>query len=238
MTDNAHIVTAVDADLRQIETLLLEMGGLVEAQIADGVQALITRDVEAGQRVRRKDKDVDAFEAQIDELAIRFIAMRQPMAVDLRRVVTALKVTSSLERMGDYAKNMGKRVEALAEAGNIGGSSKMIERMSELVREMVRDVLDAFIARDTAMAYEIRDRDEQVDQLHNTLFREMLTYMMEQPQNITACLHLLFIAKNVERMGDHATGIAEQIIYLVDGALPDDDRQKGDETAYYSGEKG
>ncbi len=238
MTDNAHIVTAVDADLRQIETLLLEMGGLVEAQIADGVQALITRDVEAGQRVRRKDKDVDAFEAQIDELAIRFIAMRQPMAVDLRRVVTALKVTSSLERMGDYAKNMGKRVEALAEAGNIGGSSKMIERMSKLVREMVRDVLDAFIARDTAMAYEIRDRDEQVDQLHNTLFREMLTYMMEQPQNITACLHLLFIAKNVERMGDHATGIAEQIIYLVDGALPDDDRQKGDETAYYSGEKG
>lgn len=238
MTDNAHIVTAVDADLRQIETLLLEMGGLVEAQIADGVQALITRDVEAGQRVRRKDKDVDAFEAQIDELAIRFIAMRQPMAVDLRRVVTALKVTSSLERMGDYAKNMGKRVEALAEAGNIGGSSKMIERMSKLVREMVRDVLDAFIARDTAMAYEIRDRDEQVDQLHNTLFREMLTYMMEQPQNITACLHLLFIAKNVERMGDHATGIAEQIIYLVDGALPDDDRQKGDDTAYYSGEKG
>ena len=238
MNESAHIVTAVDADLRQIETLLLEMGGLVEAQIADGVQALITRDVEAGQRVRRKDKDVDAFEAQIDELAIRFIAMRQPMAVDLRRVVTALKVTSSLERMGDYAKNMGKRVEALAEAGNIGGSSKMIERMSKLVREMVRDVLDAFIARDTAMAYEIRDRDEQVDQLHNTLFREMLTYMMEQPQNITACLHLLFIAKNVERMGDHATGIAEQIIYLVDGALPDDDRQKGDETAYYSGEKG
>jgi len=237
MTDNAHIVSAVDTDLSQIETLLLEMGGLVEAQIADGVQALITRDVEAGQKVRRKDKDVDAFEARIDELAIRFIAMRQPMAVDLRRVVTALKITSSLERMGDYAKNMGKRVEALADAGNIGGSSKAIERMSELVREMVRDVLDAFIARDTAMAYEIRARDEQVDQLHNTLFREMLTYMIEQPQNITACMHLLFIAKNVERMGDHATGIAEQIIYLVDGALPDDDRQKGDETAFYAGEE-
>ena len=238
MNESAHIVTAVDTDLGQIETLLLEMGGLVEAQIADGVQALITRDVEAGQRVRRKDKQVDAFESKIDELAIRFIAMRQPMAVDLRRVVTALKITSALERMGDYAKNMGKRVEVLAEAETIGGSLKAIERMSELVREMVRDVLDAFIARDTAMAYEIRDRDEQVDQLHNTLFREMLTYMMEQPQNITACLHLLFIAKNVERMGDHATGIAEQIIYLVDGALPDDDRQKGDETAYYSGEKG
>jgi phosphate transport system protein len=238
MNESAHIVTAVDTDLGQIETLLLEMGGLVEAQIADGVQALITRDVEAGQRVRRKDKQVDAFESKIDELAIRFIAMRQPMAVDLRRVVTALKITSALERMGDYAKNMGKRVEVLAEAETIGGSLKAIERMSELVREMVRDVLDAFIARDTAMAYEIRDRDEQVDQLHNTMFREMLTYMMEQPENITPCMHLLFITKNIERMGDHATGIAEQIIYLVDGSLPDDDRQKGDETSYYAGDKG
>ncbi len=238
MNESAHIVSAVDADLRQIETLLLEMGGLVEAQIADGVQALITRDVDAGQAVRRRDKQVDAFESKIDELAIRFIAMRQPMAVDLRRVVTALKITSSLERMGDYAKNMGKRVEALAEADTIGGSLKAIERMSELVREMVRDVLDAFIARDTAMAYEIRDRDELVDQLHNTMFREMLTYMMEQPQNITPCMHLMFIAKNVERMGDHATGIAEQIIYLVDGALPDDDRQKGDQTAFYAGDEG
>ena len=238
MNESAHIVTAVDTDLGQIETLLLEMGGLVEAQIADGVQALITRDVEAGQRVRRKDKQVDAFESKIDELAIRFIAMHQPMAVDLRRVVTALKITSALERMGDYAKNMGKRVEVLAEAETIGGSLKAIERMSELVREMVRDVLDAFIARDTAMAYEIRDRDEQVDQLHNTMFREMLTYMMEQPENITPCMHLLFITKNIERMGDHATGIAEQIIYLVDGSLPDDDRQKGDETSYYAGDKG
>ena len=238
MNESSHIVTAVDTDLGQIETLLLEMGGLVEAQIADGVQALITCDVEAGQRVRRKDKQVDAFESKIDELAIRFIAMRQPMAVDLRRVVTALKITSALERMGDYAKNMGKRVEVLAEAETIGGSLKAIERMSELVREMVRDVLDAFIARDTAMAYEIRDRDEQVDQLHNTMFREMLTYMMEQPENITPCMHLLFITKNVERMGDHATGIAEQIIYLVDGSLPDDDRQKGDETSYYAGDKG
>lgn len=238
MNESAHIVTAVDADLGEIETLLLEMGGLVEAQIADGVKALITRDVEAGQQVRRKDSQVDAFEAKIDELAIRFIAMRQPMAVDLRHVVTALKITNSLERMGDYAKNMGKRVEVLAEADTIGGSLKSIERMSELVREMVRDVLDAFIARDTAMAYEIRNRDEQVDQLHNTMFRELLTYMMERPENITPCMHLLFIAKNVERMGDHTTGIAEQIIYLVEGSLPDDSRQKGDQTAFYAGEEG
>lgn len=237
MNEKAHIVSAYDEDLRQIETLLLEMAGLVEAQIADGVQALLMRDVEAGQLVRRKDKQVDAFEAKIDELAIRVIATRQPMAVDLRRVVTALKITSNLERIGDYAKNMGKRVEALAEAGDFGGSAKSIERMSVLVREMMRDVLDAFIARDTAMANEVRERDEQVDQLHNTMFRELLTYMMERPENITACMHLLFVAKNIERMGDHTTGIAEQIIYLVEGALPDDERLKGDETAFYAGEK-
>ena len=187
--------------------------------------------------MRRRDKQVDAFESKIDELAIRVIAMRQPMAVDLRRVVTALKITSSLERMGDYAKNMGKRVEVLAEADNLGGATDAIERMSGIVREMIGDVLDAFVARDTAMAYEIRDRDEQVDQLHNTMFREMLTYMMERPENITPCMHLLFIAKNVERMGDHTTGIAEQIIYMVDGALPDDNRQKGDETAFFSGDE-
>ncbi len=237
MDENAHIVTGFDEDLGHIETLLLEMGGLVEAQVNDGVQALITRDVEAGQRVRRRDKQVDAFESKIDEMAIRVIAMRQPMAVDLRRVVTALKITSSLERMGDYAKNMGKRVEVLAEADNLGGATDAIERMSGIVREMIGDVLDAFVARDTAMAYEIRDRDEQVDQLHNTMFREMLTYMMERPENITPCMHLLFIAKNVERMGDHTTGIAEQIIYMVDGALPDDNRQKGDETAFFSGDE-
>ncbi len=237
MNETAHIVSAYDEDLRQIETLLLEMAGLVEAQIADGVQALLTRDVEAGQLVRRQDRQVDAFEARIDELAIRVIATRQPLAVDLRRVVTALKITSSLERIGDYAKNMGKRVEALAEADDFGGSAKAIERMSVLAREMMRDVLDAFIARDTAMAHEVRERDEQVDQLHNTMFRELLTYMIERPENVTACMHLLFIAKNIERMGDHTTGIAEQIIYLVEGALPDDERLKGDETAFYTGEK-
>lgn len=235
MNETKHIVSAFDEDLGKIQTLLLEMGGLVEAQIADGVEALIARDVEAGQIVRVRDAEVDAFETEIDELAIRLIAMRQPMAVDLRRIVTALKITNNLERMGDYAKNMGKRVEAIADFDNIGGFAPTLRRMVELVSLMLRDALDAFIARDTAMAYEIRERDAQVDQLHNTLFREMLTYVMERPEYITPVTHLLFIAKNIERMGDHTTGIAEQIIYMVDGALPDESRPKGDDTAFVSG---
>ena len=229
--NNRHIVSSFDEDLARIESLLLEMGGLVETQIGDAVDALIAHDAEAGQAVRKRDKAVDAFETRIDELATRVLALRQPMADDLRRVICSFKVTTNLERIGDYAKNIGKRINVISEYERIGASADTIRRMSDLVRVMVREVLDAYFARDVAMAYEIRARDEQVDQLHNALFRELLTYMMENPHTITSCMHLLFIAKNVERMGDHATSIAEQIIYLVEGALPDDERQKGDVTS-------
>lgn len=228
---NRHIVTSYDDDLAQIEALLLEMGGLVETQITDAVDALIAHDAEAGRAVRRRDKAVDELETQIDELATRVLALRQPMADDLRRVICSFKVTTNLERIGDYAKNIGKRIDVISEYERIGASANTIRRMSDLVRVMVREVLDAYFTRDVAMAEEIRQRDEQVDQLHNTLFRELLTYMMENPHTITSCMHLLFIAKNVERMGDHATSIAEQIIYLVEGALPDDERPKGDRTS-------
>lgn len=238
MQESRHIVRSFDEDLAAIETLLIEMGGLVEQQIAEGVEALVARDVEAGQRVRRRDAEVDAFEERIDDLAVRVIATRQPLAVDLRRVVTAMKIVSSLERIGDYAKNMGKRVEVLAQADIPDSAPLSLRRMSDEVRGMMRDVLDAFIARDAAMAHEIRRRDERVDLLHNTLFREMLTYMMETPGFITPGMHLLFIAKNIERMGDHVTGIAEQIIYMVDGARPEEGRPKGDRTSYPIGGEG
>ncbi|MGB0412404.1 MAG: phosphate signaling complex protein PhoU [Pikeienuella sp.] len=228
---NRHIVTSFDEELAQIESLMLEMGGLVETQIGAAVDALIAHDAEAGQMVRRRDKDVDQYEVRIDELATSVLARRQPMANDLRRVICSFKVTTNLERIGDYAKNIGKRVNVISEYERVGASSETIRRMSGLVQVMIRDVLDAFVARDAAMAEDIRQRDEQVDQLHNSLFRELLTYMMENPHTITSCMHLLFIAKNVERMGDHATSIAEQIIYLVDGALPDDERIKGDVTS-------
>ena len=230
--ESGHIVKSFDDDLGQIESLLLEMGGLVETQIAEAVRALVDRDVELGEKIRKNDKRVDDLDVQINDLTIRTLALRQPMAEDLRAVVTALKVAANLERIGDYAKNIAKRTSVLAQSPHIGSYSSTIKRMSKLVQDMVRDVLDAYVARDSQTAEDLRLRDEEVDQLHNTLFRELLTYMMEDARNITPCLHLLFIAKNIERMGDHVTSIVEQVIYLSTGEMPDDDRNKGDNTSY------
>ena len=226
--ETTHIVKSFDQELGQIESLLLEMGGIVETQIAESIDGLINRDIDLCQKVRKDDKKVDQLEVRTDELAIRLLALRQPMAADLRSVVCALKVSTNLERVGDYAKNIAKRGIILAEYPPIGSSSNTIKRMGKMVREMVGQVLDAFVKRDVAMANELRRRDEEVDHMHNTLFRELLTHMMEDPRNITTCMHLLFVAKNIERMGDHVTGVAEQITYLVTGVLPDDDRPKSD----------
>ena len=234
--ETGHIVKSFDDDLGQIESLLLEMGGLVETQISEAVRALVGRDVELGEKIRANDKRVDELEVQINDLTIKTLALRQPMAEDLRAVVAALKVAANLERIGDYAKNIAKRTSVLAQSPHIGSYSTTIKRMSKLVQDMVRDVLDAYVARDSETAEDLRLRDEEVDQLHNTLFRELLTYMMEDPRNITPCLHLLFIAKNIERMGDHTTGIAEQVYYLVTGTQLDDDRPKGDMTSFMSAE--
>lgn len=224
----SHIVKSFDQELSQIESKLLEMGGLVEAQIEDSVAGLINRDLELCEAVKKKDRRVDALEVETDELAVRLLALRQPMAADLRSVVCALRVSTNLERIGDYAKNIAKRGVLLAGEAPVGSSSNTIKRMGKMVRGMVSDVLDAFVKRDLEMANELRLRDQEVDLMHNTLFRELLTFMMEDPRNITNCMHLLFIAKNLERMGDHVTGIAEQISYLVTGALPDEDRPKSD----------
>jgi len=234
--ETGHIVKSFDDDLGQIESLLLEMGGLVETQISEAVRALVDRDIELGEKIRANDKRVDDLEVQINDLTIKTLALRQPMAEDLRAVVTALKVAANLERIGDYAKNIAKRTSVLAQSPQIGSYSTTVKRMSKLVQDMVRDVLDAYVARDSQTAEDLRLRDEEVDQLHNTLFRELLTYMMEDARNITPCLHLLFIAKNIERMGDHATGIAEQVYYLVTGTQLDDDRPKGDMTSFMTAE--
>jgi len=227
----AHIVKSYDRDLGRVERLLLEMGGLVEAQITDAIVALSRRDTSLGARVRDTDKRVDALELEINEMTVRLLALRQPVAEDLRCVVAALKVSANLERIGDHAKNIAKRTNVLAQVEPVGSSTQTIRRMSNLVQEMIRQILDAFIARDIETANAMRLRDEEVDQMHNSLFRELLTYMMEDPRNITPCMHLLFIAKNVERMGDHATGIAEQVHYLVSGEMPDDERPKSDATS-------
>ncbi len=229
--NDQHISSAFDKDLRQIEDLVVTMGGLVETQIEEAAEVLTTRDLERGERLIASDKRVDEIEQEIDSLVVRLIALRQPTAGDLRSVLAALKVAADLERIGDYAKNIAKRTKVLAQVEPVGSSAKSIRRMCLMVRQMVKDVLDAYLTRDLASAADIRLRDEEVDQVHNNLFRALLTYMLEDPRNITPCMHLLFIAKNVERMGDHTTSVAEQITYLVTGELPDEERPKGDTTS-------
>jgi len=229
--DNAHIVKSFDEDLGQIENMILEMGGMVENQIMLSIKALISRDEELANSVRQSDKAIDALEAQVDEQALKILALRQPMASDLRNVICAMKVASNLERIGDYAKNIAKRTIALKNTGTVGSSEKTLNRMGDLVQHMVNDVLNAYVGKDLDMASELIIRDEEVDHMNNTLFRELLTYMMEDPRNITTCMHLLFIAKNIERMGDHTTAVAEQIHYVVTGQMPEDDRPKSDITS-------
>lgn len=221
-----HIVAAFDRDLEGIQALIMKMGGLTEAAIGDSANALATKDVELAARVRAGDKAIDAIEEQVNEEAARLIALRQPMGQDLRTVLTVMKISGNLERVGDYAKNLAKRTEVLVHMPEIEGATGAIRRMAKEVEMMLADVLDAYVQRDVDKATHVRQRDHSVDQMYNALFREFLTYMMEDPRNITTCMHLHFIAKNIERMGDHVTSIAEQVIYLATGEMPDDEREK------------
>ncbi|RJL04053.1 phosphate transport system regulatory protein PhoU [Paracoccus aestuarii] len=234
MNRDKHISSAFDRDLETIQALVVKMGGMVEAAITDASTALDTRDEDLAEDVRRRDKAIDALEAQINEDAARLIALRAPTATDLRMVLAVIKISASLERVGDYAKNMAKRTEVLAQMPAINGSGIALRRMSQAVNKMLQDALDSYIRRDADLAEDVRQRDLEVDQMYNALFREFLTHMMEDPRNITPCMHLHFIAKNVERMGDHATSIAEQVIYLVSGELPDDVRPKSNSVPSFS----
>ena len=224
--NDQHIASAFDRDLETLQTSIMKMGGLVEKAISEAAQALTARDTELAEKVRAGDKSIDALEERINEEAARIIAMRQPMSTDLRTVLAVMKVSGNLERIGDYAKNIAKRTAVLAQMSKINGSDSAIRRMAREVELMLRDVLDAFVQRDPELAGDVRERDEGVDQVYNALFRELLTYMMEDPRNITASMHLHFIAKNIERMGDHTTNIAEEVIYLVTGEHPDEARPK------------
>lgn len=223
-----HISSAFDRDLETIQALVIKMGGLVEAAISDAAKALDTRDTELAEDVRRRDRAVDELEVQVNEEAARLIARRAPTATDLRVVLSVIKISGNLERVGDYAKNIAKRTNVLSDMPVIEGSGPALRRMAKTVEGMLKDALDSYVHRDTALAADVRARDLEVDQIYNALFREFLTYMMEDPRSISACMHLHFIAKNLERMGDHATSIAEQVLYLVSGELPDDPRPKSD----------
>ena len=226
-----HILSAYDRDLEAIQALIMKMGGMVEAAILDGAQALETRDLELAEKVRKGDKAIDELELKINEEAARAIALRAPVSKDLRTLLTTIRISASLERIGDYAKNMAKRTAVLADQRPISGPDAALRRMAREVQGMLNDVLDAYIQRNVELAEQLRLRDQEIDQMYNALFREFLTFMMEDPRNITPCMHLHFIAKNVERMGDLVTNIAEQVIYLVTGELPEDPRPKGDETS-------
>ena len=226
-----HTTRAFDIDLQDLARLVAEMGGLAEKQIGESVDALNSHDLALAQRVIALDDKIDMLQREIEEKAILTIARRQPMAVDLRDIVGALRVANDLERIGDLAKNIAKRVGALDDDIELTKVLRGVEHMADLVLSQIKDVLDAYTRRDVEKALAVWRGDEEVDAVNNSLFRELLTYMMEDPRNISLCIHLLFCAKNIERMGDHATNIAETVYYIVEGRPLADERPKGDTTA-------
>ncbi|QJE73862.1 phosphate signaling complex protein PhoU [Aerophototrophica crusticola] len=226
-----HTVKAFEQELRRLSNLISQMGGVAEAQVEAAVQAVARRDVDLAGRVLQADSQLDEYERQIEQEAVRMLALRQPMGVDLREVLAALKISADLERTGDYAANSAKRSIALAQLPAVRPASA-IPRMGRLVQEMLKDVLDAYVDRDVEKAVAAWHRDEELDDLYTSLFREVLTYMMEDPRNITPCTHLLFIAKNLERAGDHATNIAETVHFLVVGQPLTGARPKGDKSSF------
>jgi phosphate transport system protein len=232
--NDPHIVSGFDRDLEALQATIIKMGGLVEDAILNGADALLARDTEKAEQVRKGDEAVDALEELVNEEAVRLMALRQPVSSDLRLVVSAIKIAQSLERVGDYAKNIAKRTSVLAEMRAINGGDATLRRMAREVQGMLKDTLDSFVRRDTALARDVVARDQDVDQMYNALFREFLTFMMEDPRHITACMHLHFIAKNLERMGDLVTNMAEQVIYVTTGQRPDENRPKGDLTSFMS----
>ena len=228
MNTDRHIASAFDRDLEGVQALVLRMGGLVESALAEAADALELGDASLARKVMREDAVIDLLDEQVNSECARLIAIRAPTASDLRTVLAVMKIAWSLERCGDYAKNLAKRSVVLTQMRPIPGAAGSVRRMARLVGLLLQEALDAFIARDVPAAISVRERDIEVDQMYSSLFREFLTYMLEDPANITACMHLHFIAKNIERVGDHATTIAEQVIYLSTGALPGLERLKGE----------
>ncbi len=228
---NNHIVSAFDRELEGIQAQIMKMGGLVEASIMEAAASLETRDVELAEKVRAGDKVIDDLEDILNEEAARVIALRSPTATDLRVVLSVMRMSANLERIGDLSKNIAKRTGVLVQMPPVGDTPASLRRMAREVELMLKDALDAYIQRDEALALDVIARDEDVDKMHNTMFREFLTFMLEDPSNITACMHLHFIAKNIERMGDHVTSIAEQVVFLATGSKPDEARLKKDKTS-------
>jgi phosphate transport system protein len=225
-----HIIKSYDEELDRLNKMIVEMGGLAESQLADAIEGVVKRDSDLAARVIQDDEKVDQLERDLDNLAIRLLALRQPMARDLREIVAALKIAADIERICDYAANVAKRSIALAQSPPVQ-LVYALPRMAHLAQLLVKDVIDAYIARDADKAIRVWNRDEELDEMYSSVFRELLTYMMEDPRNIGACTHLLFMAKNIERIGDHATNIAENLYYLVHGTPLTEARPKRDKSS-------
>jgi len=222
-----HIAKSYDEELHRLNNTILEMGGLAESQLAAAIDAVEERDSELAARVVEADTRVDQLEREVDNLGLRLLALRQPVARDLREIFSALKIASDLERIGDYAANVAKRSIALGQAPPVQ-PVRALPRMAQLAQLLVKEVIDAYVAHDADKAYAVWMRDRELDEMYASLFRELLTYMMEDPRSIGPCTHLLFMAKNIERIGDHATNIAENLYYLVNGKALTEARPKGD----------
>jgi phosphate transport system protein len=226
-----HTIKAFDVDLQELGRMIAEMGGLAERQVSDALDALSRHDTALAATIIAADGQIDALQREIEERAILTLARRQPLAVDLRDIVGALRVSNDLERIGDLAKNIAKRVVVVAGDLNLPTVMRGVEHMTEMALAQIKEVLDAYAQRDTGKAMQVWNNDGEIDAVNNSLFRELLTYMMEDPRNIPVCIHLLFCAKNIERMGDHATNVAETIYYMVEGRMLPDERPKSDTTA-------
>jgi phosphate transport system protein len=224
-----HIVKSFDDELRKLREQILAMGGRAEAQLADAITALAKRDSDKAMRVIESDKGIDALEMNVAQDSLKILALRQPMAKDLREVIAAIKISADIERIGDYAKNISKRTLQLNQQAPLKPTGS-IPRMGDLAIKLINAVLSAYANDDAEGLLAAWRSDESIDEMYNSLFRELLTYMMEDPRNIGASTHLLFIAKNIERIGDHATNIAETVHFLVHGKPIDEARPKGDTT--------
>jgi phosphate transport system protein len=234
MVMSEHTAKAFDIDLQEITRMVAEMGGLAEKQVADAIDALAQRDTDRAQGTVAADLAIDTLQREIEEKAVLTIARRQPMAIDLREIVGALRVANDLERIGDLAKNIGKRVLALNSEFHPPKLIRGVEHMGALVLAQLKEVLDSYARHDLQKALAVWNGDEEIDAMCTSLFRELLTYMMEDPRNITFCIHLMFCAKNIERMGDHATNIAETVYYMIEGHEIADQRPKGDTTTTFA----
>jgi phosphate transport system protein len=225
-----HIIKSYDEELRRLNNAITQMGGLAESQLSAAIEAVVKRDSDLAATVVQGDAQVDQLEHDVDGLVVRLLALRQPMARDLREILSALRIATDLERICDYAANVAKRSIALNQAPPVR-PVYALPRMARLAETLTKDVLDAYVERDADRALVVWARDEELDEMYSGLFRELLTYMMEDPRNITACTHLLFMAKNIERIGDHATNIAETVYFLVHGKPLTQARPKGDRSS-------